>query len=216
MYLQWKQSTCTRTWSLGTCTWGSSTCTCTRRQSTWYISGIWFSWWHCHPTTSASVKSRMVYCSGTGTRLPGYSQTSGHKTAVLVVIVVFRNKRDLFTEGRIRQHGILYYMARCKLQASVLSKRLDRSSWLSTFILPSAYPNLRCNVIRLHVSPKITLLPSGSLSQADWAYFPRSSDSNLVRPLQLSASLKSSITLSATHCLQHVVPNNCDAERRTI
>jgi len=48
-------------------------------------------------------------------------------------------------------------------QAGIVSKRLAESSWVSARRLPSTYPTLSCKEIR--VSPKIMVLPSGSLSQ---------------------------------------------------
>ena len=48
------------------------------------IACIWFSWCHCHPITSASAKSRMVYPSGTDS--PRQSRTKGRKPVVVVVV----------------------------------------------------------------------------------------------------------------------------------
>jgi len=48
-------------------------------------------------------------------------------------------------------------------QAGIVSKRLDESSWFLAWRLPSTYPTLRYKEI--WVSPKIRVLPSGTLSQ---------------------------------------------------
>jgi len=51
----------------------------------------------------------------------------------------------------------------CSSQAGVVSKRLDESSWLSAWRLSSICPTL-CSK-KISVSPKIRVLPSGTLSQ---------------------------------------------------
>ena len=51
----------------------------------------------------------------------------------------------------------------CPSQADIVSKLLDESSWYLTRKLPSTYPTTCYKKIR--VSPKIRVLPSGTLSQ---------------------------------------------------
>ena len=51
-------------------------------------------------------------------------------------------------------------------QAGIVWKRLDESSWFLAWRLPSTYSTLCCKEIC--VSPKIRILPSGTLSQTSY------------------------------------------------
>ena len=66
----------------------------------------------------------------------------------------------------------------CISQAGIVSRQLDESSWFSAWRLPFTYPTLCYNEI--WVSPKIVVLPSGTLSEtpdlgnfatASWSHY---------------------------------------------
>jgi len=60
-------------------------------------------------------------------------------------------------------------------QASIVSKQLDKSSWVLAWRLPFTYPTLCFREI--WACPKIRVLPSGTLSQTlDWKISPRQVD----------------------------------------
>ena len=69
-----------------------------------------------------------------------------------------------FYRAKLCQRGICCRRVSVRpSQTGIVSKRLDESSWFSARRLPSTYPTLCYKEIS--VSPKLWLLPSGTLSQ---------------------------------------------------
>ena len=65
---------------------------------------IWPSWCHCHPSSLASVKSRMVYLSGAG--LPRLSGKKAVKCMYVCVYCIFFYTPTVFGCGRYCLPGI--------------------------------------------------------------------------------------------------------------
>jgi len=73
---------------------------------------IWSGWCHCHPVISASVKSRMVYPSGTG--LPRWSWKKAVKRLCMYVFTLkFLCKLVNLTKSDATKEGVVSFWTQC-------------------------------------------------------------------------------------------------------